>query len=250
MSKDDNKKINSKEKISDDVEIIKISSLRKTIAKKMIIAKTIIPETTLIDEVDIDKLVDLRKKIQPLAQEKNVKLTYMCFIAKAVSLALQEFPLFNASFDDEKDEIILKKKINLGIAIDTKSGLIAPNIKNIAELTIIELAQKIQQIVQKTIDQKLELEDIQKGTFTLSNYGSIGALYGTPIVNHPELAILGIGKILKKPMVKNEEIYIANVLHLSITVDHRIIDGANAVRFLNKITSLLNDTTILENHIF
>ncbi|MFR0367841.1 dihydrolipoamide acetyltransferase family protein [Candidatus Phytoplasma palmae] len=243
-------KEDSKQENNVDIEVVKISRLRKAIAKQMVISKTIIPEVTLIDEININKLVSLRKKMKIEAEKKGIKLTYISFIAKAVILALQEFPLLNSSFSDEKEEIIIKKNINLGIAVDTKQGLIVPNIKDVANLSVFSLAKQIQLIVQKTIDRKIELNDITKGTFTLSNYGSIGALYATPIINHPEVAILGIGKMLQKPVVENENISIGNVLPFSLTFDHRVIDGSYGVKFLNKINSLLCDTSVLEENIF
>jgi pyruvate dehydrogenase E2 component (dihydrolipoamide acetyltransferase) len=231
----------------ESVEIKKISRLRKTIAKKMSISKTIIPEVTLMDEVDITDLVSLRNKIKLVVQKKGIKLTYMAFIAKAVVLALKEYPFFNASFDDEKEELIIKNYINLGIAIDTKDGLIVPNIKNVDNLNVLELAKEIQILSVNTAERKLQLSQLQKGTFTLSNFGAIDIAYGTPIINHPELSILGIGKILKKPIVKNGEIVIADMLPLSLAIDHRIIDGADGGRLLKRIKELLNDVKTLEN---
>ncbi|KND62673.1 dihydrolipoamide acetyltransferase family protein [Candidatus Phytoplasma phoenicium] len=234
----------------EDVEIVKISRLRKTIAKKMIISKTLIPDVSLIKEVDVSNLVVLRQNTKNEVLEQRIKLTYMAFIAKAVIMALQKFPLFNASFDDDKDEIIIKKNINLGIAIDTPKGLIVPNIKNAAQYNVIQLAQEIAILSKNTLEQKIKLDQLQKGTFTLSNFGSLDILYGTPVINHPELAILGIGKIVKKPIVKNNEICISDILPLSLSIDHRIIDGADGGRFLHFISNLLTDTTVLEKHIF
>ncbi|MDV3198391.1 MAG: dihydrolipoamide acetyltransferase family protein [Vigna little leaf phytoplasma] len=244
------KKNESQMNNNDDIKIEKISRLRKTIAKKMVIAKTIIPDVTLIIEMDISNLVILRQKTKLKAEEQNIKLTYMAFIAKAVVIALHEFPIFNASFNDEKDEIIIKNTINLGIAVDTPQGLIVPNIKDAAQYSIISLAQEIQNLSKITIEKKIQLEQIQNGTFTLTNFGSIGILYGNPIINYPELAILGIGKIIKKPIVKNNEICIADVLPLSLTLDHRVIDGADGGRFLNRIKDLLENTDILESCLF
>ncbi|XXP77195.1 MAG: dihydrolipoamide acetyltransferase family protein [Lettuce witches'-broom phytoplasma] len=232
---------------TEDVEIQKISRLRKIIAKKMSISKTVIPEVTLMDEVDITNLVALRTQMKPLAKEKGIKLTYMAFIAKAVILALKEYPIFNASFDDEKEELIIKNYINLGIAIDTKDGLIVPNIKNVDNLSVLELAKEIHTLSVNTVGRKLQLSQLQKGTFTLSNFGAIDIAYGTPIINHPELAILGIGKIVKKPIVKKGEIVVADMLPLSLAIDHRIIDGADGGRLLQKIKALLNDVKTLEN---
>ncbi|KXT29370.1 dihydrolipoyllysine-residue acetyltransferase component of pyruvate dehydrogenase complex [Candidatus Phytoplasma oryzae] len=226
--------------------IEKISRLRETIAKKMIISKNLIPDATLMMEVDVTNLVILRQKYKEIAKKKDIKLTYMAFIAKVVSVALKEFDILNATFNDEKNELIYQDIINLGIAIDTPYGLIVPNIKNIENLTIFQLAKEIQTIAQTTLERKLKMEQITDGTFTLSNYGSTGVLYATPIIKHPELGILGIGSIVKKPVFKNKEIVISDILPLALTFDHRIIDGAYGGRFLNKISILLNDISELE----
>ncbi|MDV3196059.1 MAG: dihydrolipoamide acetyltransferase family protein [Candidatus Phytoplasma stylosanthis] len=247
----DKKKDNILEnKNNEKLEIIEISNVRKIIAKKMVVSKTEIPDATLMDEVDITNLVFLREKFKKEADLKGIKLTYISFISKALIIALKEFPLFNSSFDIDKKEILLKKFINLGIAVDTLNGLMVPNIKNADQLNIFDLAHEIQKISQDAREEKLTLEQIRNGTFTISNFGSIGGLQCTPIINIPEIAILGIGKIIKKPIVKDNNIVIGNILHLSLTFDHRIIDGAPAARFLNRISSLLNDTSELEKHIF
>jgi pyruvate dehydrogenase E2 component (dihydrolipoamide acetyltransferase) len=242
------KNLNNEDK-NQEVEIVKISKIREIIAKKMVIAKTEIPDVTLTEEVDVTDLVLLRKKLKNELESQGIKITYMAFIAKSIIIALKEFPLFNSSFDPEKSEIIIKKNINLGIAVDTPRGLIVPNIKNTDKLNIIDLAQEINKLSQSAKEGKLTLEQVQNGTFTLSNFGTIGGLQCTPIINLPELAILGIGRIVKKPIVKDNNICIADILHLSLSFDHRIIDGADASRFLNRITLLLSDITELEKFI-
>ncbi|QTX02651.1 pyruvate dehydrogenase E2 component (dihydrolipoamide acetyltransferase) [Candidatus Phytoplasma luffae] len=245
----ENKKKENLNQNNNDVEIIKISKIREIIAKKMAITKTEIPDATLTEEVDITDLVLLREKTKKELESKNIKLTYMAFIAKAVIIALNDFPIFNSSFVPEKNEIIRKKFINLGIAMDTPRGLIVPNIKNANELSIIEIAKQIKELAQDAKESKTTLTQIQNGTFTLSNFGSIGGLQCNPIINMPEIAILGIGRIVKKPIVKNDNIVIGNILHLSLTFDHRIIDGADAARFLNKISETLTNADELEKFI-
>ncbi|WP_284928358.1 dihydrolipoamide acetyltransferase family protein [Candidatus Phytoplasma sp. AldY-WA1] len=248
-NKNKNDKNLNNEDTNQEVEIVKISKIREIIAKKMVIAKTEIPDVTLTEEVDVTDLVLLRKKLKNELESQGIKITYMAFIAKSIIIALKEFPLFNSSFDPEKSEIIIKKNINLGIAVDTPRGLIVPNIKNTDKLNIIDLAQEINKLSQSAKEGKLTLEQVQNGTFTLSNFGTIGGLQCTPIINLPELAILGIGRIVKKPIVKDNNICIADILHLSLSFDHRIIDGADASRFLNRITLLLSDITELEKFI-
>ncbi|MEZ0180407.1 dihydrolipoamide acetyltransferase family protein ['Camptotheca acuminata' phytoplasma] len=247
--KENNNNLNSENKPNNNIEVIKITKIREIIAQKMVVSSTEIPTATLMDEIDVTDLISLRKEKKEELDSQGIKLTYMSFIAKATTIALKEIPLFNASFDAAKKEINIKKFINLGIAVDTNRGLIVPNIKNADQLNIIELAKEIQKIAQNAKEEKLTLSQIQNGTFTISNFGSIGGLQCTPIINIPELAILGVGKIVKKPIVKDDQIVIGNVLHLSLSYDHRIIDGADAARFLNKIISLLNDVSKLEKYI-
>ena len=156
----------------------------------------------------------------------------MAFIAKAVVIALKEFPMFNASFNHETDEVYIKKTINLGIAVDTPDGLIVPNVKSAEKLSVFELAGQIRKLADDTIARKITLDQQQHGTFTITNFGSVGISFGTPVINYPEVAILGVGKIEQKPWVIDGEIKIAHTLPLSLAVDHRIIDGADGSRFL------------------
>ncbi|MDY0276904.1 MAG: 2-oxo acid dehydrogenase subunit E2 [Acholeplasma sp.] len=228
-----------------DVTVEAIPSIRKSIANAMTTSKSIIPDTVLMDEVVIDALVDLRKRAKPLAESKGVNLTYMAFVAKAVIIALQEFKVFNASFDHDKNEIIYKHFINLGFAVDTPAGLMVPNIKDADTLSIFELAKQIRELADRAIARKSQLAEIQNGTFTITNFGSVGVSYGTPVINYPEVGILGVGKISKKPVVVGNEIKIGNVLPLSIAVDHRIIDGADAGRFLLRVKELLANPELM-----
>ncbi|TKA88070.1 MAG: pyruvate dehydrogenase E2 component (dihydrolipoamide acetyltransferase) [Periwinkle leaf yellowing phytoplasma] len=230
---------------SQETEVLKISRLRKAIAQKMVLSKGKIPETTLMDEVNITALVTLRKQAKDQAKSQGIKLTFMAFIMKGVAIALQEFPVFNASYDDVKEEVTYKKFINLGVAVDTKDGLIVPNIKDANKLTLLEMAQQLQQVAKATTERKVELNQLQNGTFTITNFGSIDITYGTPVINYPELAILGVGKITKKPVVENSQIVIADMLPLSLAIDHRIIDGADGGRFLKRVKELLNTPTLL-----
>ncbi|VEU81316.1 2-oxo acid dehydrogenase subunit E2 [Haploplasma axanthum] len=228
-----------------DVTIEAITSTRKSISKAMTTAKTIIPETVLMDEVVIDNLIELRKRAKPLAEAQGINLTFMAFISKAVVIALKEFRIFNSSFDHDKNEIIYKNFINLGFAVDTPSGLIVPNIKDADTLSVFALAKQVRELADKAIARKVQLADIQNGTFTITNFGSVGVSYGTPVINYPEVAILGVGKISKKPIVVGDEIKIGSTLPLSIAVDHRIIDGADAGRFLLRVKELLSNPELM-----
>lgn len=229
-----------------EVEIVKVSRLRRAISNAMTTSKQMIPHTVLFDSVNVDKLVDFRNEAKVLAEKQGVKLTYMAFISKAVAIAIKEFPVFNSSFDPEKGEIYLKRDINIGIAVDTPDGLIVPNVKQVDKLSLFELANEINDKANKAINRTLALPEQQNGTFTITNFGSIGVPYGTPIINYPEVAILGIGKITRKPCcVEGDTIKIGNVLPLSLGVDHRIIDGADAGRFINRVKELLASPTLL-----
>lgn len=226
-------------------ETLPISKLRKAIVKAMTISKQVIPHTVLLDEVIIDKLVNLRNDAKNEALKQDIKLTYMAFIIKAVTMTLKEFPLFNASFDHENEEMIIKHEMNIGFAVDTPDGLIVPNIKNADQKSIFTLARELRETADLTIARKVTLDALQNTTFTITNFGSVGIAHGTPIINYPEVAILGVGMINKKPVVINDEIKIAYVLPLSIAVDHRVLDGADAGRFLNRIKMLLSEPTLL-----
>lgn len=225
----------------DGVRRVKISKLRQAIAKSMNTANALIPSTTLMDEFDVSKLVEFRASQKDKLLEKGVKLTYLPFIVKAVTMAIQEFPIFNASFDHETDEIVFKDFINIGLAVDTPDGLIVPNVKQADKKSIVTLAKEIETLGAATRNRTVKLEDLSNGTFSITNYGTTGIKLGTPVIKHPEVAILGVGSIYKKPIVENNQIVIRDVLPLSLTIDHRIIDGADGGRFLLKVKELLAD---------
>ncbi|MFA5719634.1 MAG: dihydrolipoamide acetyltransferase family protein [Acholeplasmataceae bacterium] len=226
-------------------EVIKISRHRRAISNAMITSKQQIPHTVLFDEVVVNELVEFRNKVKEMANQEGIKLTYMAFISKAVIIALSEFRVFNASYNEPQGEIHLYKDINLGIAVDTESGLVVPNIKNAKQYSVFGLAKEIDVLASKALSKTLALEEQQQGTFTITNFGSVGVPYGTPIINYPEVAILGIGKIDKKPIIVDNIIEVGYVLPLSLAVDHRIIDGADAGRFLHRLKELLHNPTLL-----
>ncbi len=228
-----------------EVEYVPITKLRKAIVKSMTLAKQIIPHTTLMDEIVVDKLVELRAKVKDQAAAQNIKLTYMAFVMKAAIIALKKFPHFNASFDQENDRMVIKKYINLGMAVDTPDGLIVPNIKDADKKSILELAKELREVADQTIERKVQLSQLQNTTFSITNFGAADVAFGTPIINHPEVAILGIGKITQKAVVENGALKVAYTLPLSLSVDHRVIDGAEAGRFLGVIKSLLSEPMML-----
>lgn len=224
---------------------IPITRTRKAIVEAMTNSKSIIPHSTLTDEVNVDKLVSFRRAQKQIAAEKGIKLTYLPFIIKAITLSIKEFPIFNASFDHETNEIVYHDNINIGIAVDTPEGLIVPNIKNADQKSIFTIATELETLATTARERTINLPDIQNGTFTITNFGSFDSTFGAPIINHPEVAIIGIGKITKKPIVLNDEITIGQLLPLSLSFDHRIIDGADAGRFMIKVKQYLQDPMLL-----
>ncbi len=222
-----------------------VTSLRKAVVKAMTLSKQVVPHTTLMDELDITELVSFRNFYKQKAKERGIKLTYMAFIIKALTKSIEQYPIFNSSFDHEALEIIYKGNINVGIAVDTPDGLIVPNIKNADQLSLFELANQVDRLATLAKDRKIQLSDLNSGTISITNFGAFDALNGTPIIKYPEVAILGIGKITKKPIVKDNEIVIADVLPLSLTFDHRIIDGADGGRFMIAFKQYLADPMLL-----
>jgi len=229
----------------DSVTYEPLSQIRKTIAKNMLHSKQNTAHMTLFEEVEISELIQVREKSKKTFAEKNVKLTYLSFIVKATVLALKKHRQLNSQIDLENERMIFKNRYNIGIAVDTPEGLVVPVIKNADQLSIFQIAMKISELSEKARDRKLSLDDMKEGTFTLTNYGSIGGIYATPVINYPQAGILGIGRIIKKPVVKDNELVAGNVLPLSLSVDHRIVDGGEASRFMNQIMEYLSDPVIM-----
>ena len=226
-------------------ERIPLTKIRKTIAERMSQSRFTIPHTTAMDEIDITKLDDFRRKYKDILVEEDVNLTYLPFITKAVIVALKQFPEFNSELDEENGELILKHFYNIGIATDTDRGLMVPVVKDVDKLSVVEIAKAVESVTTKAKENKISLNELRGGTFTITNYGSIGGHFGIPIINYPEAAILGLGRVVKKPIVRDDEIVIAKVLPLSLSYDHRTIDGASGSRFLNVLKELLSDPDML-----
>ncbi|MBM7586667.1 pyruvate dehydrogenase E2 component (dihydrolipoamide acetyltransferase) [Bacillus pakistanensis] len=223
----------------------KMSGIRKAIAKAMVNSKHTAPHVTLMDEVDVTKLWAHRKKFKEVAAEKGVKLTFLPYIVKALTSALREFPALNTSLDDTTSEIIHKHYFNIGIAADTDKGLLVPVVKNADRKSMFSISNEINELAGKARDGKLSGDEMKGASCTITNIGSAGGQWFTPVINHPEVAILGVGRIAEKPVVKNGEIVAAPVLALSLSFDHRMIDGATAQHALNHIKRLLNDPELL-----
>lgn len=223
----------------------KMSGIRKAIAKAMVNSKNTAPHVTLMDEVDVTKLVTHRKKFKEVAAAKGIKLTFLPYIVKALTSALREFPALNTSLDDATSEIIHKHYYNIGIAADTEKGLLVPVVKDADRRSVFSISNEINELAGKARDGKLAPNEMKGASCTISNIGSAGGQWFTPVINHPEVAILGVGRIAEKPIVRNGEIVAAPVLALSLSFDHRMIDGATAQNALNHIKRLLNDPELL-----
>ncbi len=219
----------------------RMTKIRRTIAAQLAKSASIIPHVTNFDDADITDLEHLRKNVPQGYLGAGIKLTAMPFILKAVAMALQQHPLLNASIDEEKEEVIYKEYINIGIAVDTPRGLVVPALRKIDRLGIPQIAQQLNTLSQKARSVAFSVDDLRGGTFTVSNLGAIGGTYSTPIINHPEAAVLLLGRSRWLPMVRDEKIEIRLMLPLSLSFDHRLVDGATAGRFLNDVIDLLQN---------
>ncbi|WLR43293.1 dihydrolipoamide acetyltransferase family protein [Bacillus carboniphilus] len=223
----------------------KLSGMRKAIAKAMVNSKHTAPHVTLMDEVDVTNLVAHRKAFKQVAADQGVKLTYLPYVVKALTSALKKYPMLNTSLDDNTDEVVQKHYYNIGIAADTDKGLLVPVVKHADSKAIFEISGEINELATKARDGKLQSAEMKGASCTITNIGSAGGQWFTPVINHPEVAILGIGRIAEKPVVNDGEIVVAPVLALSLSFDHRMIDGATAQNALNHIKRLLNDPQLI-----
>lgn len=208
-----------------------MSMLRKVIARRMTENWNAIPHVTQFDEADITALLELRKKFAPAYEAKGTRLTLTSFALKAVAATLKKHPIFNSSLDEAAEEIVLKEYVHLGLAVDTDAGLIVPVIRDADKKSLLELSKDIEEFAKKARDRKVSGDALKGGTFTISNQGGIGGAHFTPIVNKPEVAILGLGKGALKAVVREKQIVQRMMLPLAISYDHRVIDGGAAARF-------------------
>ncbi|HJO29480.1 MAG TPA: dihydrolipoamide acetyltransferase family protein [Acidobacteriota bacterium] len=222
-------------------ERIALKGLRRTIAERMLIAKTTVPHYTYVEEVDMSEVVTLRREGKSQAAEQGIKLTYLPFIIRALVLALKDHPYLNASLDEDSGEIVLKHYYNVGVATATDRGLMVPVVKDADSMDLFELASEITRLSDAARDGKIALEDLQGGTFTITSTGNIGGFLATPVINVPEVAILGITSIRERPVVMNGEIVIRHMLNLSLSCDHRVVDGAVAALFVRDLVKFLED---------
>ncbi len=223
------------------VEIRPMSQIRKSIAKNMLRSKQSTAHMTLFEEPEVSALVEARSRYKEEYKKEDISLTYLPFIIKAVVAALKRHPELNSEMDFEKGNIIYKNYYNIGIAVSTVEGLVVPVIRNADRLTVKELSKAVAEIAVKARDRKLTLDDMKDGTFTITNYGAMGGWFGVPVINYPQVGILGIGRINQQPVVADGEIKVGNVMPLSLSVDHRMVDGAEATEFLNDVAAGVAD---------
>jgi pyruvate dehydrogenase E2 component (dihydrolipoyllysine-residue acetyltransferase) len=209
----------------------RLSALRRTVARKTTESWTTIPHVTQFAEADISALTELRKKHAPLYQAKGVRLTLTSFALKAAAVALKRYPIFNSSFEETTQEIVYKEYYNIGVAVDTDAGLMVPVIRDVDHKGIYQLSLELSHITEKARQRKIAIEELQGGTFTLSNLGGIGGTHFTPIIYKPQVAVLGLGQGVLKPVVRNNVTEARMVLTAGLSYDHRLIDGADGARF-------------------
>jgi pyruvate dehydrogenase E2 component (dihydrolipoamide acetyltransferase) len=227
------------------VERVLFRGVRRSMAKRMAEAVAKQAQVTTMDVADVTILKRIREKERTLAAERGIRLTYLAFVIKACTASLKRFPRLNAVLDEAGDTFLLKRYYNIGIAIDTKFGLMVPNIKDADKKSIFRIAEEIVDLVDLADERKIDVQGFRGGTFSISNYGAIGSLYATPVINYPEVAILGMGRVQETPVVREGKIVSRLMMPLALTFDHRLVDGAEAARFLNLVISYLQDPDLL-----
>lgn len=231
-------------------ERVALRGIRKKIAENMQMAKHVVPHFTLMDEANVTALVSMREELRAVGEKAGVKITYLPFVMKALIATVREFPMFNASIDDAAQEIVYKKYFNVAFAADTPNGLLVPVIKNADGKTILQLSREINDLAKRARDGKLALDEMKGATITVTNIGSVGGQYATPIINHPEVAIMGMYKIQEKPVIKrdaagNMSLDSIRTMGFTITADHRLIDGAVAANFLKAFIARIENPGVL-----
>lgn len=224
-----------------DETYVPLTQIRKAIAKNMLQSIHNTAQMSVFEEVDIYELMQVRSRYKQRFANKDVNLTYLAFIVKAVAQALKHHRQINSQIDIENNRMIYRNRYHIGVAVDTPDGLMVPVIRDADKLTIFQIAKQIGELANKARNRKLSLDEMRGGSFSITSFGSIGGIYATPVLNYPQAGILGIGRILKKPVVRDEEIVIGHVMPLSLTVDHRIVDGGEATRFIYKVMEYLAD---------
>jgi pyruvate dehydrogenase E2 component (dihydrolipoamide acetyltransferase) len=227
------------------VERVAFRGVRRTMARHMAESVAKQAQVTTMDEADVTIIKRIREKERTIAAERGVRLTYLAFVVKACTASLKRFGRLNAALEESGDEFVLKRYYNIGIAIDTKNGLVVPNIKDADQKSIFQIAEEIVDLVDRANERRLDLRELHGGTFTITNYGAVGSVFATPVTNYPEVAILGMGRVRDLPVVRGDKVVTRLMLPLSLTIDHQLIDGAEAARFLNLVIGYLEDPDLL-----
>jgi pyruvate dehydrogenase E2 component (dihydrolipoamide acetyltransferase) len=224
-----------------DIERLKISHLRKVIAGAMRDSKLQSAHVTHVDEADVTDLVTHHRRSKATIEERyGIKFSLLPFFVKALVAALKQYPMFNASVDEKAEEIVLKRFYNIGIAVETPEGLIVPVVRDADQKDMVELAREISDLAERARSRQLTLEELKGGTCTITNIGPLGGVFATPIINQPELAIVGLHTIKERPVVVDGDIVIRNMMYMSVSFDHRWIDGAEAARFMTDLVRLVS----------
>ncbi len=229
-------------------ERVPFRGIRRKIAESMTRSMYTAVHFTYVDEVDVSRLVDARSQAKSIAAEQGVNLTYLPYIVKATVAALKKFPIVNTSLDEAAGELIYKHYYHIGIAADTPGGLVVPVIKNADQKSLLEIASEVTDLATRARDGKLQVDEMRGGTFTITNAGNIGGLFATPVINFPEVAIMGVHQIKDRPVIRDGQIVPGKIMYLSISLDHRIVDGAVGARFMNEVIAYLEqpDRLLLE----
>ncbi len=227
------------------VERVPIRGIRKSITRNLIASQKNTASVTGMDDADVTELWNLRLREKEAAAEHGVPLTFLPFFMKAVRHAIESHPMLNGSVDEERGEIIIKKYFNVGVAVDTPDGLMVAVIRDVDKKTILELGAELAELSQKARERKITLGELKGSTFTITNYGSFGGRYSTPIINYPDIAILGTGRITERPWVYKGQITARRILPLSLTFDHRVVDGIEASTFLARVKQYLEDPNLI-----
>lgn len=220
---------------------VPLKGIRKRTAEVMARSVSTVPHVTHFDEADVTDLLEVVGRKRGLAEERKVKLTILAFLTKAAADALRKFPAFNSSLDEATGEMVFKEYINVGFATDTEAGLMVPVVKDVDRKSILQIAEDIQALSKRARDRTIDLEELRGGTFTISNVGALGGIYATPIIVHPEVAILCSLRAKPRPVVRDGQVIVRTIMPLTVSFDHRVLDGADAARFLTHIITLLED---------
>ena len=226
---------------AEDMTYLPLTQIRTAIARNMIHAKHNAAHMSVFEEVEISGLMAVRDRYKQKFAEKGVKLTYLAFIVKAVAMALKKHPQLNSQIDTENSRMIVRNRYHIGIAVDAPDGLVVPVIRDADRLSIFRIAQLIGELADKARKRKLTIDEMKEGSFSITSFGSIGGIFATPVLNYPQAGILGIGRILQTPIVRDNEIVIGHIMPLSLTVDHRIVDGGETTRFIYHVMEYLTD---------